>query len=329
MRRREFIAGLTGAAAWPLAARAQQGERIRRIGVLMNVGENDSQGSVRVGAFMRGLRDLGWNEGRNVRFDKRWASGNPELARQYATELVQSGPDVILASASLTLAALQQATRTIPIVFAQVTDPVGQGFVDSLAHPGGNITGFANFEFPMVGKWLELLKDLVPGVRRAALMFNPETAPYGQSYLPQFDAVARQVEIKAILAAVRSDDDIERAVRDLAEGPKSGLIVVTDSFTTVHRFEIISRAARYRVAAIYPYGYFAHDGGLLSYGSDTADLFRRSAAYVDRILKGAKAAELPVQQPTKFELVINLMTAKEFGLSVPPSLLAVADDLIE
>jgi putative ABC transport system substrate-binding protein len=330
MKRRDFITLLGGAAAvWPVAAGAQQAGSLRRVGVLMNVGETDPEGSARVGAFTQGLRELGWIEGRNVRFDKRWASDDPELTRHYAMELVQSAPEVILASGSPTLAALRQVTRTIPLVFVQVTDPVGQGFVESRARPGGNITGFSSFEFSMVSKWLELLKELVPGVRRAALMFNPETAPFGQSYAPPLEAAASSVEIEAMVAAVRSDDEIERAIRDLAEGPKSGLIVLTDSFTTVHRSEIISRAARYRVATIYPYRYFAQAGGLLSYGSDTTDPFRRSAAYVDRILKGANPADLPVQQPTKFEFVINLKTAMALDLSIPPNLLALADEVIE
>jgi putative tryptophan/tyrosine transport system substrate-binding protein len=330
VRRREFITLLGGAAAaWPLTARAQQTGSLRRVGVLMNISENDPEGSARVGAFKQGLRELGWIEGRNIRFDERWASDNQERARLHAMELVQSEPNVILASASVTLAALRQVTRAIPLVFVGVTDPVGQGFVESLAHPGGNVTGFSNFEFSMVSKWLELLKDLVPGVRCAALMFNPETAPYGQSYLPLMDAAARSVEIEAIVREVRSDDDIERAIRDLAEEPKSGLIVLTDTFTAVHRSEIISRAARYRVAAIYPYRYFAQDGGLLSYGSDSVDPFHRSAAYVDRILRGANPAELPVQQPTKFEFVINLKTARALKLTVPQALVARADEVIE
>jgi putative tryptophan/tyrosine transport system substrate-binding protein len=330
MRRRDLITLLGAAAAvWPLAARAQQAGPTRRVGVLMNVGADDPEGQSRIAAFTQGLRDLGWTETRNIRFDYRWASDDQGLARTYAAELVRSGPDVILASATPMLAALRQATQAIPLVFVQVSDPVGQGFVESLARPGGNITGFANFEFSMVSKWLELLKQLVPGVRRVALMFNPETAPYGQLYLEPLNAAARSIGVESIVTRVRSDADVERTIADLAQGAKAGLIVLTDTFLTVRRAQIISLAARYRIAAIYPYRYYAQSGGLLSYGSDTADLFRRSAAYVDRILKGARPAELPVQQPTKFELVINLETAKALGLTVPPTLLALADEVIE
>jgi putative tryptophan/tyrosine transport system substrate-binding protein len=330
MKRREFLAALGGAAvAWPLAARAQQGEQMRRIGVLMATTEIDPEGQARIAAFTKGLRDVGLIDGRNLRIDYRWAGDEVERIRAFATELVTEAPDVLLAGSTPTLAALRQATRTIPIVFVLVSDPVGQGFVESLAQPGGNITGFTNFEFSMVSKWVEMLKQIAPSVQRIAMIFNPTTAPYAQYYLHPFEAAGQSFTVAAITTPVQSDAEIEIAMTALGSAPGVGIIVMPDSFTLAHRDVITSFAARYRLPAIYPFRYFAATGGLLSYGSDTLDLFQRSASYVDRILHGAQPRELPVQQPTKFELVINLKTAKALGLTVPPNLLALADEVIE
>jgi putative tryptophan/tyrosine transport system substrate-binding protein len=327
--RREFVALVGGAAVgWPLAARAQQGA-LRQIGVLMATTEIDPEGQARIAAFTKGLRDVGLIDGRNLRIDYRWAGNDLERIRAFATELVTNTPDVVLAGSTPTLAALRQATRTIPIVFVLVSDPVGQGFVESLAHPGANITGFTNFEFSMVSKWVEMLRETAPNVQRIAMIFNPETAPYAQYYLQPFEAAAQSFAVAAITSPVRSDAEIESAMTALGRAPGGGIIVMPDSFTLIHRDVIISLAERYRLPAIYPFRYFATTGGLLSYGSDTLDLFRRSAAYVDRILKGDRPGDLPVQQPTKFELVINVKTARALGIEVPSSLLSIADEVIE
>ena len=327
--RREFILALGGATAWPLAARALQGERVRRIGVLMPTTEEDSEGRARVSAFLKGLRDIGLAEGRDVKLDYRWAGSDVERLRTFASELVALAPDVLLAGSSPSLAALHRATATVPIVFVLVSDPVGQGFVQSLAHPGGNITGFSNFEFSTIGKWVDLLNGIVPGIGRIALIFNPDTAPYTQHYLRPFDDAAKSFAAEPITAPVHSEADIESATSALSEKGGGGIIVMSDPFTLTHRKVIISLAARYRLPAVYPFRYFVSDSGLLSYGVDTPDLFRRSASYVDRILKGANPADLPVQQPTKFELAINLKTAKELGLTIPDKLLALVDEVIE
>jgi putative tryptophan/tyrosine transport system substrate-binding protein len=335
MNRRAFIALLGGAAAapsilWPLAPRAQQSNRMRRIGVLMGVAESDPEGKARANAFRKGLEDSGWVDGRNVQIEYRWVAGDVDRIGNYAAELVRLAPDVILATASPLLAALLAETRTIPIVFVQVSDPVGQGFVDSLASPGANITGFTNFEFSMMGKWLEMLKEIAPGLRRVALMFNPETAAnYFRYYLAPFESAAPMFGLEPIVAAVHDDAEIDHAMGSLARERNGGLLVMSDVFTAANHEAIVASAARYRLPTIYPFRYFAVSGGLLSYGSDTIDLFRRSASYVDRILKGAKPGELPVQQPTKFELVVNLKTAKALGLDLPQTLLALADEVIE
>ena len=331
MRRREFITLLGGAAAaWPLAARAQQPERMRRIGVLMAYAESDREGQACVAAFREGLQKLGWAEGRNIRIDTRWATpGDAEAMQRFAKELVALQPDLILSQSTPTTAALLQQTRTIPIVFANVSDPVGSGFVASFPRPGGNVTGFTNIEPTMAGKWLELLKEIAPRVDRVAFLFNPATAPYAEYYLNPFKAAAASFAVEAIAAPVRDTSELESVVAAQAREPNGGLIVMPDTFTSAHRVEITSLAARYRLPAVYPFRFFTELGGLLSYGNDLPDNFRRAATYVDRILKGAKPSELPVQAPVKFELVINLKTAKALGLDVPLQLQQRADEVIE
>jgi putative ABC transport system substrate-binding protein len=329
MKRRKFITLLGGAAAWPLAARAQQAG-IRRIGVLMGWAENDPEAKSDLAAFVQGLEQLGWAGGRNLRIDYRWAGGNADLMRTFAKELVELQPDVILANTTPVTAALQRETHTIPIVFVIVSDPVGAGFLASLPRPGGNITGFINIESSLGGKWLELLIEIAPRVKRAAIMFNPDTAPAGGSYfLAPFEAAARSFAAEPITAPVRSDAEIERVITQLGREQGSGLVLMTDGFIFVHRKSIISLAARNNVPAIYAESVSAKDGGLLSLGANYLDVFRRAAPYIDRILRGEKPADLPVQVPTRFELVINLKTAKALGLTVPPSLLARADEVIE
>jgi putative tryptophan/tyrosine transport system substrate-binding protein len=329
MRRREFIAALGSAAVgWPLAARAQQPDPMRRIGVLMGSAESDRDRQAFVAAFREELQTLGWAENRNIRIDTRWAPPDGEAIR-LAMELVALQPDLILSHNTPTTAALLQQTRTIPVVFAVVSDPVGSGFVASFPRPGGNVTGFTNIEPTAIGKWLELLKEVAPRVARVALLFNPATAPFAEYYLSPFKAAAASLALDAIAARVRDTSELESAIAVQAHAPNGGLVVMTDSFVVAHRAEIISLAARYRLPAVYPFRFFAEHGGLLSYGNDLVDSFRRAAIYADRILKGAKPSELPVQAPVKFELVINLKTAKALGLDIPPTLLARADEVIE
>ena len=329
MKRRDFIRLVGGTAiACPFTARAQQPDRVRRIGVLMATAD-DSDGRSRIAAFQGGLQEWGWREGHNVRIDIRWAGGNIDRARAYAAELVGLLPDVIVAGSTSALRTLRNETHTIPIVFAQVSDPVGQGFVESLARPNANITGFTNFESSMTGKWLEILKEIAPRVGRVALMFNPDTAPYIGYYLRALESAGPSLTVKPIAAPVHNPTDIESTLAALGRDAEGGLIVMPDTFTTVHRKLIVSLAAQHRVPTIYTFRYFAAEGGLISYGSDTNDLFRRVASYVDRILKGVKPAELPVQAPMKFELVINLKTAEALGLTVPPTLLFQADEVIK
>jgi putative ABC transport system substrate-binding protein len=327
VRRREFIAGLGGVAAWPLAARAQQ-ERVRRIGVLASGDENDPEMKLRLSAFTQALADLGWTDGRNLRMDLRAGSGDIKRIRALADELVGLRPDIILASSTPATIALQRETRTIPIVFANVGDPVASGIVASLNQPGGNITGFAILEASLSGKWLELLSEIAPGLKRAAIMFNPVTAPLSV-YMPSFETAAQSLKVVPIIASVHSDVEIETAIVALGREPGAGLVVMPDLFMVVHRMPIISAAARNNVPAVYSRSEFARDGGLLSYGPDQVDTFRRAASYVDRILRGAKPADLPVVQSTKFELVINLKTAKALGLTIPETLLATADEVIQ
>src|SRR5215813_5659282 len=331
MRRRDFIKVVVGSAiTWPLSARAQQSERMRRIGVLMGYPENDLEGPAFFAAFREGLEKLGWVEDRNIRFDTRWVTPDDAEARQrFAKELVALQPDLILSSTTPSTAALLQQTRTIPIVFATVANPVGSGFVASFPRPGGNVTGFVVFEASLAGKWLELLKEIAPRVNRIAFLFNPATATYAEFYLNPFKAAAVSFAVEAIAAPVRDRSELESAVSAQAREPNGGLIVMPDSFTDLHRAEIASLAARYRLPAVYPRRIFTEVGGLLSYGIDQLDNFRLAATYADRILKGEKPAELPVQAPTKFELVINLKTAKALGLEVPPTLIARVDEVIE
>jgi len=330
MKRRQFITLLGGAAAtWPLAARAQQGDRMRRIGVLMGYAESDREGQANFSAFQGGLQKLGWTEGRNIRIDARWASADADLVQRFAKELVALQPDLIVTQNTPITAAILQQTRTIPIIFANVSDPVGSGFVAGLPRPGGNVTGFIDMEGSMAGKWLELLKEVAPRVTRVAFLFNPATAPFAEYYLNHFKAAAASFAVEAIAAPVRDAPELESVVAAQAREPNSGLIVMPEAFMNVHRAEVTSLAAHYHLPAVYPRRFFAELGGLLSYGNDQSDNFRRAAAYVDRILKGSRPAELPVEQPTKFDLVINLKTAKALGVSVPAGLLALADEVIE
>src|SRR5262245_12754004 len=331
MRRRDFIKVIAGtAASWPLTARAQQPDRVRRIGVLMGYPENDLEGPAFFAAFRGGLEKLGWVEGRNIRLDTRWvAPEDAETRQRFAKELVALQPDLILSAVTPTTAALLQHTRTIPIVFATVADPVGSGFVASLAQPGGNVTGFQAMVGSLGGKWLELLKEIAPRVARVALLFNPTVAPYAESYLNPIKAAASSVAVEAIEAPVRDVSTLESVIAAQARVPNGGLIVMPDTFTDVHRAEIISLAARSDLPAVYPRRTFTELGGLLSYGIDQLDSYRRAATYVDRILKGETPSALPVQAPVKFELVINLKTAKALGLTVPRSLLDRADEVIE
>jgi putative ABC transport system substrate-binding protein len=328
MRRREFIAGLCGATTWPFAVRAQQGGPARRIGALMAYDENDPEGKARLSGLTQGLSELGWIDGRNLRMDVRWGAGNVDRARVLARELVDLQPDVILSLTTPTTAALQRETRTIPIVFAGISDPVGAGFVASLSRPGGHVTGFINLEGTMGGKWLELLTEIAPGVKRVAMVFSPDTAT-ASYYLPSFETAARLLKLVPVAAPIRSDAEIETTITSFGHEPGGGLVFPPDAFTTLHRVPIVSLTARNNVPAVYADPIFARDGGLLSYGPDRVDIMRRSASYVDRILRGAKAADLPVQLPTKFELVINMKTAKALGLTVPPSILIRADEVIE
>jgi putative ABC transport system substrate-binding protein len=331
MKRREFITLLGGmAAAWPLAARAQQqSQRIRRVGVLMAVAESDADVRSGVAIFQQSLQELGWRDGRNIRIDYRWGDANPDRIQALAKELAGLQPDVLVAHSTPSAKGLLQATRSIPIVFLTVTDPLGQGLVASLSHPGANITGFSVFEFSLGTKWVEVLKQIAPGTRRVTAIFNPDTAPYYEMYLRSIEAATSAIAVKLIAVEVHSEDDISNVIRKVGKEPDGGLFVLPDSHNVVHRKRIIELAAEYRVPAIYYFRYFASDGGLISYGPDEMDLFVRAASYVDRILKGTSPSDLPVQQPTKFELVINLKTAKALGLSVPDRLLALADEVIE
>jgi putative ABC transport system substrate-binding protein len=328
MKRRAFIAGLGSAAAWPVMAQAQQADRVRRIGVLMPGDENDPLQKLFFRAFTQALADLGWADGRDVRMDVRWGGGNTDRTQELAKELVGLQPDIILAQTTPATVALQRETRTIPIVFASVSDPVVSGLVVSLNQPGGNITGFANTEAGLEGKWLELLSEIAPGLKRAVFMFNPDTVPVS-TYMPSFETAARSLKVVPIPAPVHSEGEIEAAIIALGREPGGGLVVMTDIFMTVHRAPIISAAARNNVPAVYSRSYFARDGGLLSYGADVVDILRRAATCVDRILRGAKPGDLPVQFPTKFEMAVNLKTAKALGLTVPQSILLRADEVIE
>ena len=328
MRRREIIALLGAMAAWPMVARAQQPDRMRRIGVLMAHAENDPEGQIFVAVFRETLQKLGWAECRNVRIDVRWAA-EIELMPGFAKELVALQPDAILANNTPTTAAVLQQTTTIPIVFAVVADPVGSGFVASLARPDGNVTGFTLTEPTMTSKWLELLKEIAPRVSRVAFLFNPATTPYRDIYLNPFKAAAPNFAVQAIPAPVHSPSELETVIAAQAREPNSGLIVMPDGFMNVHRAKITSLADRWRLPAVYPFRFFAELGGLLCYGNEQRDQFRLAATYVDRVLRGGKPRDLPVQAPARFELVINLKTAKALGLDVPVHLQQRADELIE
>jgi putative ABC transport system substrate-binding protein len=327
LRRREFIAGLGGAAVWPLATRAQQGGRMRRIGWLMGRDENDPVAKIMVSAFTQALAELGWTDGRNVHIDLRRWGGDTNRMRALAQELVGSQPDIIVTGATA-VTAVQRETRTIPIVFTAVGDPVASGIVPRLDRPGGNVTGFGYLEATLGGKWLELLSEIAPGLKRAAIMFYPDTAPV-TTYMPSFETAARSLKVVPITAPVHGDVEIETAIIALGREPGGGLVVMPDAFMAAHRASIISAAARNKVPAVYWLSDFARDGGLLSYGVDLGDSLRRAATYVDRILRGAKPGDLPVQLPTKFEMVLNLKAAKALGLTVPLTLQAIADEVIE
>jgi putative ABC transport system substrate-binding protein len=330
MRRREFITLLGGAAAaWPFAAHAQQPERMRRVSMLLGLAEKDPEAIGRVKAFRLGMRDLGWIEGRNVQIEYRFAGTNLESINRHVAELVRLAPDVIVAHSTPVMAVLRPATSTIPIVFVLVNDPVSQGFISSLAHPGRNITGFSFIDFEIVGKWINLLRDVKPNVSRVALMFNPDTAPYYDVYLRSFKALPQQTSVEVQAAQVRSVAEVDLAVAELGREPGSGLIAASDPYILAVRGAILKAADQHRVPVISPYRQFVIEGSLMSYGPDTADIFRRSSSYVDRILKGESPANLPAQSPNKFELVVNLKTAKALGLSLRESFLLLADEVIE
>ncbi len=330
MKRREFI-GLVGgtAAFWPLAAHGQQSRGMRKLGVLMIVAENDPDSRRRIAAFQQGLRDLGWQDGQNIHIEYRWAAGRAELIRQYAEELVTLAPDVILANGTAVIMEMKRLTRSIPIVCALVIDPVSFGFVDSLSRPGGNITGFSFINPELIGKWTALIKDAAPDVKRAALLYNPKITPFYPHFLRELAAVPQSVALELVPATVDTVDDLQTTIEALARAPGNGLIIGPDAFMIVHMEKVARLAAANRLPGISVYRQFVMEGGLMSYGPDTADIFRRSAGYVDRILKGASPAELPVQQPTKFEFVVNPKAAGALGLVLPSTLLAGADEVIE
>jgi putative tryptophan/tyrosine transport system substrate-binding protein len=331
LRRREFIPLVASAAvAWPRTLMAQLPDRLRRIGVLMELAANDSQARSNVAALQRGLRGLGWLEGSNLGIEYRWASDDPVLVWKFAKELVQLRPDVIVAHSSPEVATLLGQTHNIPIVFVSIPDPMGEGFVASFARPSGNVTGFTNFESSMTGKWVELLKEIAPDLTRVAFLFNPQAAAGGGSYfLRPVDAAVSTLKLKSVMALVHDDDEIEATFAALAREPGAGAVLLPDIFTAAHHQWVIALAERYRVPTVYSYRFMVERGGLISYGVDIDNLFERAATYVDRILKGSKPPDLPVQAPTKFELVINQKTAKALGLTVPDTLIARADDVIE
>ena len=328
MNRRAFIALLGGAAAWPLAARSQQPEQLRLISVLMNRAADDADGRARLASFQQAMKDLGWSEGRNIRIDIRWGENDVNRTGKYAAELVALAPDIVLATGTVSVAAMQHVTRTLPVVFAGVADPVGAGLVDTLARPGGNVTGFMNFEYNLSGKWLETLKQIAPRVTHAAVLRNP-AIPAGIGQFSAIQAVAPSVGVEVSPIGVQDTGEIERALAAFARSADSGLIVTASALASVHVDRIVALAGRLKLPAVYPYSYIVTRGALVSYGPDLIDQFRHAAGYVDRILKGEKPANLPVQAPTNYELVINLKTANALGLDIPPMLLARADKVIE
>jgi putative tryptophan/tyrosine transport system substrate-binding protein len=329
MKRREFIAGLGSAAAWPFTVKAQQAG-LRRIGVLMPWSNNDPEHNTSFAAFRRGLQELGWAEERNLQMDVRWAAGDLNWIQMSAKELVRLQPDAILSDTTPVTRALQRETRTIPIVFMTVSDPIGTGFVASLPQPGGNITGFSNHDGSIAGKWLQLFAQIAPDVKRVAMIFNPDMSPYAESYYqPFFQIAARSLDVEPIVAPVRNDAGIEDVISSLGRKPKGGLIVIPDTYMWVHRALIISLAASNNVPVVSNASGWVRDGGLLAYGPENADIFHRAAVYIDRILRGAKPADLPVQLPVKFELAVNVKIAEALGLTVPQSILLSADEVIE
>ena len=329
MKRREFIALLGGAAmAWPLAAGAQQSERIRHIGVLMNTAAESAEGRAGVAAFQQVMQQLGWTQGRNVQIETRWGANDVDLDSRYAAELPALAPDVVLASGTLSVTAFQRSTRTVPVVFVQVSDPVGAGLVTSVARPGSNVTGFMNFEYSLSGKWLELLKQIIPQLARAAVVRNPSN-PAAIGQFSAIQALAQSLRVEVTTVDIRDPDEVERAVTALASAGNGGLIVAPSAGESIHRGRVVELAAKYKLPAVYSDRFNVIDGGLISYGPNRIDQFRLAAGYIDRILKGEKAADLPVQAPTKFELVINLKTAKALNLQIPDKLLALADEVIE
>jgi ABC-type uncharacterized transport system substrate-binding protein len=330
MQRREFITLLGGAAAaWPYSVRAQQPDRMKRVGWLAGgLAENDPESKARRTAFVQSLRELGWTEGQNIQIDYRWGAGNADVTRKYAAELVALAPDVTLGIASQAVSALQQASRTIPVIFVLVPDPIGAGFVDSLARPGGNATGFTTFDYGFGGKWLELLKEIAPGVKRVAVIRDP-TNPAGSGQWGAIQSMASSVGVELSSINSRATDEIERAIATFARQPNGGLIMTGSTTAAARRDALIALITRQKLPAVYPYRYYAESGGLASYGPDTIDQYRRAASYVDRVLKGEKPADLPVQASMKFELVINLKTAKTLGITVPPAILSRADEVIE
>jgi putative ABC transport system substrate-binding protein len=330
MKRRDFLTLLGGAAAaWPIAARAQQGSAIRRVGVLMNGVETDPDYQAYLAAFMQGLRKLGWIEGQNLHVDVRWNAGDAERARAVAGELLQLSPDVILAASTPNLAELLRRAPTMPIVFVLVSDPVAQGFVSNLAHPGGNITGFSSFEFSIGGKWIELLKQIAPGLAHVAVVFNPDTSPQSKFLFDSIKTVAPSLGVEVTAATVHDVPGIEQAIETVSRRPNGGLVFPTDTFLTVHRQLIVESTASHRVPAIYANQFYPPSGGLMSYTYDYDTQFRQAAVYIDRILKGAKPGDLPVQSPTRYSFVINLKAAKALGIEVPTNLLLIADDYIQ
>jgi ABC-type uncharacterized transport system substrate-binding protein len=327
MRRREFITGVATATLWPVTVRAQQPERMKRIGVLMGVA-NDAEGQARLASFLRGLQESGWTDGRNAKIEVRWAAGDADAARAYAAELVELTPDIILTATTVAFVAMQRATQSIPIVFVQVVEPLGSGLVTSLAHPSGNITGFTSFEYATAGKWMATVKEIAPKVVRVAVVHNPDD-PASAGYLREGEALARSVGVQVVPISARTITEVERGLEKFAREPNGGLIVLPNAFTATYRVEIVALAGLHRLPAVYPLRYFATVGGLVSYGFDNIELYKRAAGYVDRILKGAKPNDLPIQQPTKFELVVNLKTAMALGLTIPESFLVRADEVIE
>ena len=330
MRRREFITLIGGAAVgWPLAASAQQPSRMHRVSLLMAYVDSDIHAQRWMKAFSESLHGLGWTIGRNIEFNYRWAGPNPDRLRRDAEELVSLRPDVLLAGATPALVALQNATRSIPIVFANVADPVGQGLIASFARPGGNTTGFGAFDFSMAAKWVQAVKEIAPSVTRIGVIFNPETGPYYAAFLPFVETASRLLEVNSIPTAIHDADSIEQTLEKMAEVPNTGVVVFPSAMFSTSREIIISTVGRLRLPTVYPYSFFAQSGGLLSYGFDVADMYQRAAGYVDRILKGTKVSDLPAQLPTKVELVINLKTARVLGLTVPSLMLSRADEVIE